>query len=173
MRKERKLTLANKYVWSLSNFLAFLIFQVIIKKGLGSLSMLWIRLSELDLGDLRAFFFFKPRQDSSDPEQSNSALGLSVFTSQKRSCARWQLSYFLTCDLKTWVVIIWPTYPNGKTQGVETMRAKELSRVLRSTRSIHSLELWPEATVRLHLLFIQRFYYVKHIANYSVSIRWI
>ena len=53
--KGEKLTLANKYVWSLSNFLAFLIFQVIIKKGLRSLSMLWIRLSELDLGDLRVF----------------------------------------------------------------------------------------------------------------------
>lgn len=52
--------MANKYVWSLSNFLAFLIFQVIIKKGLGSLSMLWIRLSELDLGDLRAFVFLIP-----------------------------------------------------------------------------------------------------------------
>ena len=53
--KGEKLTLANKYVWSLSNFLAFLIFQVIIKKGLRNLSMLWIRLSELDLGDLRVF----------------------------------------------------------------------------------------------------------------------
>ena len=58
----------------------------------------------------------------------------------------------------------------GRRKGVETMRAKELSRVLRSTRSIHSLELWPEATIRLHLLFIQHFYCVKYIANYSVSI---